>query len=114
MTRSRVRACALAAGLLIAALPCGCRSDGLSAADAGREIQSSPAFAFRAGSPVGRRLVEVVAVRRISASAIEVEFTWRDAPAPAGSEAAAPRTSMALFRRLRDGTWALASLYKVH
>jgi len=91
---------------------CGGRGDQLTADDAAAALSANPSFTTREGSLTGRRLVEVLGVRRIGRSSIEVEFTWRDFPLPPG-QASPLRTSMALFRTQEDGRWMLASLYKV-
>ena len=57
------------------------RSDELTADDAAAALAANPNFTTRERSLTGRKLVEVVAVRRIGRSSTEVEFTWRDAPA---------------------------------
>jgi hypothetical protein len=76
-------------------------------------LGASPAFSAGSDNPVGRRLVEVTAVRRIASSATEVEFTWRATLPPAGQTPAPLRTSMALFRLDDQGAWVLTSLYKI-
>ncbi|MEW5980747.1 MAG: hypothetical protein AB1806_00085 [Acidobacteriota bacterium] len=83
----------------------------LTPAEAASALRASATFTMRAGSPVRREVVDIVAVRRIGQSSTEVEFTWRDSP-PTG-DGAPVRTSMALFRN-RDGQrWVLTSLYKI-
>ena len=105
---------ALVAAVLFTVLSCGCGgSDTLTPQDAARTIRNSPTFGQRAGSLAGRELVEVLTVRRLGRDSAEIEFTWRDAPAPPGGSARPIKPAMALFRRTADGTWVLASLYKV-
>jgi hypothetical protein len=86
--------------------------DEVSPAHAAAELASTSGFATRPNSPVGRRVVEVLAVRRIGRSSIEVEFTWQDYPLPPG-QTSPIRASMALFRKGEDGQWRVTSLYKV-
>ena len=103
--------------VVAAMLTPGCRTreiGDLSEASAADALRAAPQFTTRSHSPVGRELVEVVAVRRIGRSSTEVEFTWRDTAAPVGETVAPLRTSMALFRLRDEGVWALASLYKVN
>jgi len=91
--------------------------DELSVTEAEAGLRASPTFTTRAGSVIGRELVEVVAIRRIGSSSTEVEFTWRDAVPPKRDEAGKAdslHTSMALFRLRSDGVWSLNSLYKVN
>ena len=104
---------ALLAALLLAALACGCRGGGLTPGDAARALRASPVFTQRAGSHAGRELVEILVVRPLGRTSAEVEFTWRDAPGPGGTSSRPLRSSMALFKKLGDGTWSLAMLYKV-
>lgn len=85
----------------------------LSSADAAAALRAESGFTSRPGSPVGRELVEILAVRRIGQSSTEVEFTWRDRPSPAGQATAPLKTGMALYRLDGEGHWQLASLYKV-
>ena len=113
VTNSRSVRGVLLAAAVIAGLGYGCRNVLLTPEEAATALRTSPAFTQRAASPVGRELVEVVSVRRLGKLSAEVEFTWRDTPGPAGPTAPPVRTSMALYRRLWDGTWALASLYRV-
>jgi hypothetical protein len=91
---------------------CGGRGDELTAGDAAAALSGDPNFTTRERSLTGRKLVEVLAVRRIGRSSTEVEFTWRDSPLPPGQPAPL-RTSAALFRMQDDGRWMLTSLYKV-
>jgi hypothetical protein len=121
----------LVAVLIISLPACGHAISDLSPGNAAAGLKESKAFTTRPGSPVGRELVEIVAVRRIGKSSAEVEFTWRNAGGAGTGVATAPvMTSMALFRlRERDGSgtsslmvrlhlrepavWTLSSLYKV-
>lgn len=103
---------------VVAALLSACRSRGdveeLSVTEAEAGLRSSATFTSRPGSPIGRALVEIVAIRRIGRSSTEVEFTWRDTVPAAGQAQAPLRTSMALFRLREGGIWQLSSLYKVN
>jgi hypothetical protein len=103
----------LLAVVFAAGLGCGCRNVLPTTDEAAAALRATTAFTQRPGSPVGRELVDVLSVRRLSRQSAEVEFTWRDTAVPAGSPPPPLRTSMALFRRLRNGTWALEVLYKV-
>lgn len=76
-------------------------------------LQSESVFTTRPNSPVGRKLVAVLAVRRIGRSSTEVEFTWRDTVPPEGQAEAPLRTSMALFRLQDDGEWRVTTLFRV-
>ena len=106
-------ALALVLGLALGgAWACGGRGDELAADDAAAALSGNPSFTTRERSLTGRKLVEVLAVRRIGRSSTEVEFTWRDSPLPPG-QTSPLRTSMALFRKQEEGGWMLASLYKV-
>jgi hypothetical protein len=105
-------ALALALGLAAGGAWACSRSDALTADDAAAALAGNPGFTTRERSLTGRKLVEVVGVRRIGRSSTEVEFTWRDSPLPPG-QTAPLRTSMALFRKTDEGRWMLASLYKV-
>lgn len=103
--------------LLIAGVALGasasCRAtDELTPAEAADALRASPGFTVRERSLVGRKLEQVLVVRRIGNSSTEVEFTWRDAPLPPG-ETSPLKTSMALFRKDDEGRWALAAFYKV-
>ncbi|MEK6631060.1 MAG: hypothetical protein AABY89_10025 [Acidobacteriota bacterium] len=102
----------LAASVALAAA-CGGKGDDLSRLDAAAALRASPSFTMQIGAPIGRELVDVVAVRRIGLSSTEVEFTWHDAAVPS-SQPAPLRTSMALFRMQEDRRWVLTSLYKVN
>jgi len=107
----------LALGVMIGLVLGGasaCRrgGDDLTAAEAAAVLRGSTDFTARAGSLVGRRLEDVVVVRRIGRSSTEVEFTWRDYPLPPG-QTGALKTSMALFRKDNEGRWALAALFRV-
>jgi hypothetical protein len=112
MTHQLKRMLVVLAAALTVSTACG-GGDDLSVTEAEAGLRSSPTFTERPGSPVGRELVEIVAVRRIGRRSTEVEFTWRDAGS-AGQPAAGLRTSMALFRQRDNGVWALNSLYKVN
>lgn len=116
MSRVRSRPLVLIVVVAALALSCGGRGDvdELSVTEAEAGLRSSPTFTSRPASPVGRELVEIVAIRRIGRSSTEVEFTWRDTVPPAGQTQAPLRTSMALFRVRDEGVWALSSLYKVN
>lgn len=106
-------ALALVLGLaLVGAWACDGRGDELAADDAAAVLSANPNFTTRERSLTGRKLVEVLAVRRIGRSSTEVEFTWRDSPLPPGRTSPL-KTSMALFRKQEEGRWMLASLYKV-
>ena len=89
------------------------RSDDLSAAEAAEALNATPGFTTREGSLTGRRLVEVLGVRRIGRSSTEVEFTWRDYPLPPG-QTGPLKTSMVLFRKDDDNRWAVTAFYKVN
>ena len=102
---------------VVTALAPACRGgdvEELSVNEAEAGLRSSATFTSRQGSPVGRELIEIVAIRRIGRSSTEVEFTWRDTVPLAGQTQAPVRTSMALFRLREGGVWALSSLYKVN
>jgi len=97
---------------LVGTWSCGAGNGDLAPAEAASALRASPGFAIRQGSMVGRQLVDALSVRRIGRTSSEVAFTWLDTPRPSG-QSSPVRTSMALFRRLDDGAWVLASLYKV-
>lgn len=111
---NRRRAAAMLALALVALASCGRSNDDVTPAAAAAALRAETVFTTRAKSPVGRELLQVVVVRRIGRSSCEVEFTWKDTAPPAGQQTAPVRTSMALFRRGDDGSWKLASLYKVN
>jgi hypothetical protein len=106
-------ALALVVGLVLGgAAACRRVGDDLTAVKAAEALRTDSGFTTRERSLVGRRLEEVLAVRRIGASSTEVEFTWRDFPLPPG-EKGPLKTSMALFRKDDDGRWELAAFFKV-
>ncbi len=81
--------------------------------DAAAALRTEPGFTTREHSPVGRELMQILAVRRIGRSSCEVEFTWKDTVPPVGQRTASLRTSMGLFRLQEDGRWRLTSLFRV-
>jgi hypothetical protein len=112
MTHPLTRSLTVLVAILAMSTACD-GGDDLSVTEAEAGLRSSATFTARPGSPIGRELVEIIAIRRIGRRSTEVEFTWRDA-GPAGQPPAGLRTSMALFRQRDDGVWALNSLYKVN
>ncbi len=89
-----------------------CRGGDLTPGRAAALLKSSSDFTTRAGSPVGRELVEVTFVRKVARRYTEVEFRWRNASPGTAGAADEVKTSMALFELTLEG-WVLTSLFKV-
>ncbi|MEI6669649.1 MAG: hypothetical protein WCP29_15985 [Acidobacteriota bacterium] len=113
MTRALGLLCVVAIAASVAAA-CARPARDLRPDEAAAGLRAEPGFTTRDHSPIGRELVQILAVRRIGRSSCEVEFTWRDsAPSGLTPGASAVRTSMALFRVQDNGQWRVASLFKV-
>lgn len=82
-------------------------------AEVAAELRAEESFTTRPNSPVGRTLVQVLAIRRIGRGSCEVEFTWRDTAPVAGQAVAPLHTSLALFRLQTDRQWRLTTLFRV-